>query len=336
MDILVQGLLNFRIQCEIQFSIHDLPRADIDGKQGVVSSSLPVRKLTVDPDEEWIVYPEWVREERIRDDAAQPLHFRGETLGVLEVWDRTVLSEEDLVWLRVCADQAAVSIVNARAFEEIASLKERLELENNYLREEVSDALGHHNIIGTSPRIKKVLQQIQLAIQAKLLRVLQEQEIERVGDSRTRKIDVRIVAATNRDLKKEADLGRFRQYLFYRLSVFPLEIPPLRERRQDIPLLAANFIGLISKKMNRPPPRLTKAQADRLSALDWQGNVRELQNTIERAMILAQGSKLDLESLLASNPGHARPSEPRMPKSLRLSSPATNGSDWKGKSSRTH
>jgi len=126
----------------------------------VFSSSVPVRKLTVDPDEDWIVYPEWVKEERIRNYAAQPLQFHGETLGVLEVWDRTELSEEDFVWLRVCADQAAVSIVNARAFEEIASLKERLELENNYLREEVSDALGHHNIIGTSPRIKKVLQQI--------------------------------------------------------------------------------------------------------------------------------------------------------------------------------
>jgi len=137
---------------------------------------------------------------------------------------------------------------------------------------------------------------------------------------------VRIVAATNRDLKKEAHSGRFRQDLFYRLRVFPLDIPPLRERRQDIPLLTANFIKLIAKKMNRPQPRLTKAQVDLLSSMDWLGNVRELQNTIERAMILSQGPKLDLEALLTPNPGHVRPSE-----SLVSENPQTvvTRDDWK-------
>jgi transcriptional regulator with GAF, ATPase, and Fis domain len=127
------------------------------------------------------------------------------------------------------------------------------------------------------------------------LRVLQEQEIERVGDTRTRKVNVRIVAATNRDLKAEVAAGRFRQDLFYRLGVFPLEIPPLRERRDDIPLLAAHFIRQTAKKMNRAVPRFTKAQAEELSMHPWPGNIRELQNAVERAVILAQNGPLRFE-----------------------------------------
>jgi transcriptional regulator with GAF, ATPase, and Fis domain len=137
--------------------------------------------------------------------------------------------------------------------------------------------------------------EVPLAMQAKLLRVLQEQEIERVGDTRTRKINVRIVAATNRDLKKEVAAGRFRQDLFYRLVVFPLEIPPLHERREDIAPLAAHFVRLTARKMNRPPPRFTKAHAEQLTAHDWPGNIRELQNAVERAVILAQHGPLRFE-----------------------------------------
>jgi PAS domain S-box-containing protein len=137
--------------------------------------------------------------------------------------------------------------------------------------------------------------EIPLAMQAKLLRVLQEQEIERVGDTRTRKINVRIIAATNRDLKKEVEAGRFRQDLFYRLVVFPLEIPPLRERREDIAKLAAHFVRVTAKKMNGSPPRFTKAQAEQLAAHDWPGNIRELQNAVERAVILAQNGPLNFE-----------------------------------------
>lgn len=134
-----------------------------------------------------------------------------------------------------------------------------------------------------------------LGMQAKLLRVLQEQEIERVGDTRTRKIDVRIIAATNRDLRKEVEAGRFRQDLYYRLGVFPLEIPPLRERREDIAKLAAHFIRVAAIRMNRPPQVLTKAQADQLIAYDWPGNIRELQNSVERAVILASQGALRFE-----------------------------------------
>ena len=128
--------------------------------------------------------------------------------------------------------------------------------------------------------------EVPLAMQAKLLRVLQEQELERVGDTRTRKVNVRVIAASNRDIKKEVDEGRFRQDLFYRLSVFPIEVPPLRERREDIAPLVANFIRQSARRMNRPEPQLSKAALDRLSSYDWPGNVRELQNTVERAIIL--------------------------------------------------
>jgi formate hydrogenlyase transcriptional activator len=124
------------------------------------------------------------------------------------------------------------------------------------------------------------------AMQAKLLRVLQEQELERLGDTRTRKVNVRVIAASNRDLKKEVDEGRFRADLFYRLSVFPIEVPPLRERPGDIAPLVAHFVRQSARRMNRPEPLISKATLDQLEAYSWPGNVRELQNTVERAIIL--------------------------------------------------
>ncbi len=130
------------------------------------------------------------------------------------------------------------------------------------------------------------------AMQSKLLRVLQEKEFERVGEAVTRKADVRIVAATNRDLKKDVDAGRFRQDLFYRLSVFPIDVPPLRERREDIPLLAAHFVKTASRRLNHSGHQLTQAHARLLSSYEWPGNVRELQNAIERAVILSRGGPL--------------------------------------------
>ena len=137
--------------------------------------------------------------------------------------------------------------------------------------------------------------EVPLAMQAKLLRVLQEQELERVGDTRTRKVNVRIIAASNRDLKKEVDAGRFREDLFYRLSVFPIEVPPLRECREDIPVLVEHFLGQSARRMNRPATRITPVALSQLAAHDWPGNVRELQNTVERAVILARGGPLHFD-----------------------------------------
>ena len=133
---------------------------------------------------------------------------------------------------------------------------------------------------------------VPLAMQVKLLRVLQEQELERIGDTRTRRVNVRIIAATNRDLRKEVDTGHFRQDLFYRLSVFPIEVPPLRDRKEDIALLAAHFARQSALRMNRPDPKISQAALTELSAYDWPGNVRELQNAIERAIIVSQGEPL--------------------------------------------
>jgi formate hydrogenlyase transcriptional activator len=159
--------------------------------------------------------------------------------------------------------------------------------------------------------------EVPLAMQAKLLRVLQEQELERIGDTRTRKVNVRIIAATNRDLKIEVNAGRFRHDLFFRLSVFPIEVPPLRERREDIAPLAAHFVRQSARRVNRPDLRISKAALSELVAYDWPGNARELQNIVERAVILSRGGPLrfDLEGKAADapRPGNQSALKPDLP-----------------------
>lgn len=368
----------------------------------VAQSGNPLLLANLTGREEWVAEPTWMAREGVKTFAAQPLVFRGETLGVLAIFDSLVLGQAEFDWLRVFADHAAVSIANARAFEEIESLKARLEQENVYLREEVIEAFGSSNLVGQSAGLKKVLQQIQLVaptdaavlihgesgtgkelvaraihdqsprksralikvncgavpetlfeseffghvrgsftgavrdkpgrfeladggtlfldeigevplpMQAKLLRVLQERELERVGDTRTRRVDVRIIAATNRELKKEVEAGRFRQDLFYRLSVFPIEIPPLRDRREDIAPLAAHFVQQTARRMNRATPRLSQSVLTQLGAHDWPGNVRELQNAVERAVILSQGGPLQFD-LPDATPGEAASPPPVKP-----------------------
>lgn len=339
--------------------------------------------------------PDWGPAEGVVSFTGRALQFRGQVLGVLAVFSRRKLHDEVNDWLRIFANHAAVAIGNARAFEEIEYLKERLEEEVSYLREEVSEVRGCGSMVGESPALRKVRQQIDLVaptqatvlitgesgtgkelvaraihecsprrgqplitvncsaipealfeseffghargaftgaqrdkpgrfelasggtlfldeigelplpMQAKLLRVLQEQEVERVGEAKPRKIDVRVLAATNRDLAAEVEAGRFRQDLFYRLSVFPIENPPLRERREDIPRLAEHFIRIAAKRMNRKPPKFTNAAARQLSVRDWPGNVRELQNAVERAVILSQGNPLQFDEPASPPPAKA-------------------------------
>lgn len=137
--------------------------------------------------------------------------------------------------------------------------------------------------------------EIPLDLQSKLLRALQERQFERVGDDRTKRADVRIIAATNRDLGAEVAAGRFREDLYYRLNVFPLEIAPLRDRMEDIPLLARHFMELAAKEMNCPRARLTPAGLAMLQNYHWPGNIRELRNVIERAVIMAQGGAAEFD-----------------------------------------
>jgi transcriptional regulator with GAF, ATPase, and Fis domain len=347
-----------------------------------------------------------MRAEGIRGFAGQPLIHRGSVLGVLAVFARQPIATECMGWLRMIADHAAAALVTARAFAEIESLRKRLELENEYLREEVAGAGSFGEFVGQSPALEAVVRQIELVaptdstvlilgesgtgkelvareihrrskraasslikvncaavprelyeseffghakgaftgalrdrvgrfeladhgtlfldevgeipleLQAKLLRVLQEGELERVGEERTRRVNVRLVAATNRDLRSEAEAGRFRQDLFYRLSVFPIEVPPLRKRTEDIPLLADHFLHAAARKAGRAKPPLTLASLQRLQQYDWPGNVRELQHVIERAVITSAPGKLNVDLPATGKPATGKPATaPKRPPS---------------------
>jgi DNA-binding NtrC family response regulator len=134
-------------------------------------------------------------------------------------------------------------------------------------------------------------------LQSKLLRVLQEREIERVGSTKPIKVDLRVIAASNKNLQKEVAEGRFREDLFYRLNVFPLVIPPLRERPDDIMPLAGHFVALFAKEMNRKAPAIPDSTVRLLTEYEWKGNVRELKNAIERAVIMCDGADIGLEHI---------------------------------------
>jgi len=159
----------------------------------------------------------------------------------------------------------------------------------------VKDRIGRFEAAAGGTLFLDEIGEIPLELQSKLLRVLQEKCYERVGEERTRRADVRIVAATNRDLKKEVAAGRFREDLYYRLNVFPMKVAALRDRKEDIPLLATHFVEISVKELECPRPRLTRAGIESLQSYDWPGNIRELRNIIERAAIFAQGGALDFD-----------------------------------------
>src|ERR687895_300660 len=133
--------------------------------------------------------------------------------------------------------------------------------------------------------------------QAKVLRVLQEGEVERLGSARTIKVDVRVIAATNKDLDQEIEKGTFREDLYFRLSVIPIKVPPLRDRRDDIPLLVRLFAELFTREHNRRPHRFTPAALDYIQKARWKGNVRELRNTVERLIIMTPGETIDVDDV---------------------------------------
>ncbi len=155
--------------------------------------------------------------------------------------------------------------------------------------------------------------ELPLETQVKLLRVLQEQEFEPVGSSQTVGVDVRVIAATNRDLSALVAAGKFRSDLFYRLNVFPVAVPPLRERQGDVSLLAAFFVQRFARKFGKPVKRLSEEALRRLASYSWPGNIRELQNVIERALVLSQGNTVELAADFAPTPGPRGTSPGRLP-----------------------
>jgi transcriptional regulator with GAF, ATPase, and Fis domain len=353
------------------------------GKTGVTGQQTVLQDISKEFGESF--RPDWLTREQIRGFLATAIIYKGEILGVITTFARVDISEEARTWSRIFADHIGGAVANARAFEEIERLKAQLEMENEYLREEVVEAKAFGDLVGQSPALRHIISQIDLVsqtdasvlilgetgsgkelvareihkrslrknkplvrvncasipkdlfeseffghvrgsftgaikdragrfesaeggtlfldeigevpldLQGKLLRVLQEKHYERVGEDRTRIANVRIIGATNRDLKSEVAAGRFREDLYYRLNVFPIHVPSLKERADDIPLLARHFMELSVKELRCPKSRLTRAGVAKLQNYDWPGNIRELRNVIERAVIISRGGVLDFD-----------------------------------------
>ena len=158
----------------------------------------------------------------------------------------------------------------------------------------ITKMIGRFEIADGSTLFLDEIGELPLDLQSKLLRVLEEGKFERLGSTKSLHVDVRIIAATNRDIEQEVKDGKFRQDLFYRLNVFPIVIPPLRERSEDIPLLVWTFVKEFQKKMGKEIESIPKRTMQALQSYSWPGNVRELRNVIEHAMILSKGKTLDV------------------------------------------
>ena len=165
---------------------------------------------------------------------------------------------------------------------------------------------GRFELADTGTLFLDEIGELSQSVQVKLLRVLQERTFERVGGTKTVQVDIRLIAASNRDLEQEVEAGNFRRDLFYRLNVVPLHLPPLRERREDVPLLAAHFAGKAAEKHGRATAELDPVLVEALQEYDWPGNIRELENLVERLVVLSSGTRLGLE-FLPEKMLHVRP-----------------------------
>lgn len=162
---------------------------------------------------------------------------------------------------------------------------------------------GRFEAANTGTLLLDEVSEMSPGLQAKLLRVLQEREFERVGDTKSIKVDVRIIATTNREIKEEIKKGKFREDLYYRINVIPIHVPPLRERKKDIPLLVEHFISKYNKEHNRDVKGISNEAESLLMRLDWSGNVRELENRVERAVIISNESVLQIKHFLFEDDG---------------------------------
>jgi transcriptional regulator with GAF, ATPase, and Fis domain len=169
----------------------------------------------------------------------------------------------------------------------------------------IARKIGRFEVADGGTLVLDEIGELPLDLQAKLLRVLQSGEFERVGSTVSRRSDVRVIASTNRDLERMAQEGTFRADLFYRLGVFPITLPPLRERREDIPLLTAYFVEKLRYKLDRQVTRIPDKAVAELVAYDWPGNVRELENIVERSLILSPGTTLMMDALPCARGGAA-------------------------------
>jgi transcriptional regulator with GAF, ATPase, and Fis domain len=177
----------------------------------------------------------------------------------------------------------------------------------------LSRKLGRFELADGSTLFLDEIGELPLEMQVKLLRVLQTGELERLGSTETRTVDVRVVAATNRNLEQRMREGAFREDLYYRLNVFPIRVPPLRERLDDIPMLVQSFVEEFGRTMKKPIEAISRSTLDSLQQYPWPGNIRELRNVIERAMIVSQGDVLHAE---VPQPGKTSSATP--PESLTL------------------
>ena len=191
--------------------------------------------------------------------------------------------------------QKAIVRVNCAALPATLIESELFGRERGAYTGAISRQTGRFELAHGSTIFLDEIGELPLDVQVKLLRVLQEKTIERLGSAQPIKVDVRVVAATNRDLERAVAGKTFREDLFYRLNVFPIRVPPLRERTADLPALVWAFIGEFAAAFNKPIQSVTKASLERLRAYEWPGNIRELRNVVERAMIVATGPHLDIE-----------------------------------------